>query len=80
MSSGRELNQRPFGSQASAQSTEPYQPGLVEYFLNLWMREILKAHSFYDSTQSLEKERKTKSMSPHRDRMQYVVTQQRDGK
>ena len=27
-----ELNQRPFGSQASAQSTEPHQPGLLLYF------------------------------------------------
>ena len=27
-----ELNQRPFGSQAGAQSTEPHQPGLLKYF------------------------------------------------
>ena len=33
-----ELNQRPFGSQASAQSTEPYQPGL---FLIFWGTSIL---------------------------------------
>ena len=29
------LNQRPFGSQAYAQSTEPHQPGLCLYFLYL---------------------------------------------
>ena len=28
-----ELNQRPFGSQEGAQSTEPYQPGLVLSFI-----------------------------------------------
>ena len=27
-----EVNQRPFGSQAGAQSTEPHQPGLIIYF------------------------------------------------
>ena len=29
-----ESNQRPFGSQASAQSTEPHQPGLSEHLVD----------------------------------------------
>ena len=29
---GRELNQRPLGLQASTQSTEPHQPGLISVF------------------------------------------------
>ena len=32
MCPNRELNPGPFGSQAGAQSTEPHQPGLVEFF------------------------------------------------
>ena len=28
-----ELNQQPFGSQASTQSSEPYQPGLEKFFI-----------------------------------------------
>ena len=31
-----ELNQRPFGSQAGAQPTEPHQPGLFVTFLSWW--------------------------------------------
>ena len=33
MCSDQESNQRPFGSQAGAQSTEPHQPGLIFFFL-----------------------------------------------
>ena len=32
MCPAQELNQQPFGLQASAQSTEPYQPGMIFLF------------------------------------------------
>ena len=36
-----ESNSQPFGSQASAQSTEPHQPGLIfYYFSRIWFELI----------------------------------------
>ena len=41
-----ESNQRPFGSQASTQSTEPHQPG--RYIINL-KHQAIEQYAWYDS-------------------------------
>ena len=40
MCSDWEWNQWPFGSQASTQSTEPHQPGLIYLFFNIFFTKI----------------------------------------
>ena len=50
MRSGWESNQRPFGSQAGAQSTEPHQPRLNPFlypFIYWWTPRVLSYHSHY---------------------------------
>ena len=60
----RELNQRPFGSQAGIQSTEPRQPVLFNIFLIIHNSEIM-AHYFYGISQYLPKSKQLKIIKSH---------------
>ena len=54
-----ELNQWPFGLQASTQSTEPHQPGLIDFFkdfLFLFFKDLF-IYLFLEREEGREKER-----------------------